>query len=73
MKDPAISGYTLAVIHSGKALTIKTYKTVKGARLAFAKLYGYKARREGVKPEWSVWYPPEHDWLDEKLDVLMDK
>lgn len=72
MKDPSISGYTLAVIHQDKAWTIKNYKTVKGARIAFVKLYGYKAWREDVKPEWSIWYPPVHDWLEEKLNAEMD-
>ncbi len=73
MDDPSISGYTLAIIHQGKVLKLKTYKTVKGARIDFAKIYRDKAWKEGGKPDWSVWYPPDNDWLEEKLDALMDK
>lgn len=63
-------GYRLVVMHQGRLLTDRTYKTVKGARIAFLKLYGYKAWREGTKAEWSVFYPPESQWLNEKFQGI---
>jgi hypothetical protein len=72
MKDQSIQGYTLVVIHQKKALWIKNYKTTKGARRAFLKRFGYKAWREGVRPDWTKFYPPEPDWLEEKLNAEMD-
>ncbi len=63
-------GFRLVVIHQGRLLTDQTYKTVKGARIAFLKHYGYKAWREGTKAEWSVFYPPESQWFHEKFQGL---
>ena len=69
LKSPEITGYTLLVIHEGKALTVKNYKTVRDARIAFSIIYGHKAYEKEVKAQWSVFYPPEHDWLNEKLNA----
>lgn len=63
-------GYRLVVMHRGRLLTDQTYKTVKGARIAFLKLYGYKAWREGARAEWSIFYPPEPQWLNEKFQGI---
>ena len=63
-------GYRLVVMHRGRLLTDRTYKSVKGARIAFLKLYGYKAWREGARAEWSIFYPPEPQWLNKKFQGL---
>lgn len=60
-------GYRLVAIHQGRLLTDEIYKTARGARIAFLKLYGNKAWRNGVKAEWSRFYPPEPEWFGEKL------
>jgi hypothetical protein len=56
-------GYRLVVIHQGELLTNQIYKTAKGARIAFLKFWGYRAWKEGVKPKWSIFYPPDAKWL----------
>lgn len=56
-----VEGYRLIAIHGGKLLIDETYKTAKGARIAFLKFYGYKAWEEGVKPFWTPFYPPEEN------------
>lgn len=63
-------GYRLVVIHQKKLLTDRTYKTAKGARIAFLKLWSYKAWDEGAKAKWTHFYKPDRDWISEKLDFL---
>lgn len=60
-------GYRLVVIHQGSLLTDEIYKTARGARIAFLKRYGNKAWRDGVKADWSRFYPPEPKWLGDKF------
>ncbi len=62
-------GYRLLAIHQGKLIADETYKTPKGARIAFLKFFGDKAWEEGVKPQWTPFYPPEQPWLDEKYRI----
>lgn len=40
---------------------------LKGAWIAFLKLYGYKALGPGVKAEPRLFYPPTKGWIDNKL------
>ncbi len=64
------SGYRLVAIHQGKLLTNQTYKTAKGARIAFLKFWNYRAWKEGVKPKWSQFYLPDAKWLKKKLEQI---
>ena len=59
-------GYRLVVIHQGNLLTDQTYKTAKGAKIAFLKFWSYRVWQEGVKPKWSHFYPPDPKWLEKK-------
>jgi hypothetical protein len=61
------AGYRLCVIHHSAVLADEMYKTLKGAKIGFARRFGYKAWQEGVKPDWSPFYPPGKTWLKEKL------
>lgn len=63
-------GYRMLAIHQGKLIADETYKTPKGAKIAFLKFFGYKAWDEGVKPQWTPFYPPEQPWLDEKYRIM---
>jgi hypothetical protein len=65
-------GYRLIVVHQNRLLTDRTYKTFKGARIAFSKLWSYKAWESGVKPEWSLFYPPEPSWLSDRMKALLN-
>lgn len=60
-------GYRLVVIHQGRLLTDEIYKTARGARIGFLKRYGNKAWRDGVKADWSRFYPPEPNWVGDKF------
>lgn len=59
--------YRLVVLHHGRVLTDACYETLRGARIAFSKLYSHKAWREGVKAQWSHFYDPDSEWLGEKI------
>jgi len=62
--------YRLVAIHQGKLLTNETYKTAKGAKIAFLKFWNYRAWQEGVRPKWSPFYPPDSKWLKEKKEII---
>jgi len=56
--------YRLLVIHLGRLLTDLSYRSFKGARIAFTRLYGQRRWREDVEPEWSELYDPVTEYLD---------
>jgi len=58
--------YRLVALHGGKVLVDASYETPKGARIAFARLYGYKAWSKEIKAEWSHFYDPDTRWLEKK-------
>jgi len=62
-----MNGYRLIVIHQRKLVTDKTYKTPNGAKIAFMKFFAYKRWEEGVKAQWTPFYPP-----DEKCGPLFN-
>ena len=60
-------GYRLVALHNGRVLTDASYESLKGARIAFTKLYSDKAWRRGTKAQWSHFYDPDLRWLEEKI------
>lgn len=58
--------YRLVVFHNKQVLADQSYETLRGAKIAFSKLFQYKAFLNS-KAEWSHLYPPEQEWLDDKL------
>ncbi len=62
--------YRLVVIHNSQVLTDSTYKTVKGAKIAFSRIYNYKAWNERIKPNWSDFYNPTVEWLNERWKTI---
>lgn len=62
--------FRLVVMHNKQLLTYRTYRTLRGARAAFSRLYGAKAWKEGLKPNWSVFYHPAAKWLAERRQVI---
>jgi hypothetical protein len=62
--------YRLVVLHNNHLLIDRHYNTMRGARIAFQKLFKHKAWQEGVKSNWSLSYPPDTDWLEEKTALL---
>ncbi|MCK5057071.1 MAG: hypothetical protein KAT34_10475 [Candidatus Aminicenantes bacterium] len=63
-------GCRLFVIHSGHVKTNRFYDELRGAKIAFARMYNRKSRRKGVKAEWTHLYKPYSGWLDEKIKML---
>jgi hypothetical protein len=59
--------YRLLAIHKKKVLTDRNYRTLRGARIAFEKQFKKMAWRDDVAAEWSHFYPPNRDWIEEKL------
>ncbi len=47
------SGCRLIVTHQERLLLDRLYSTVKGAKIAFAKRYGYRLWQKGVRPVWT--------------------
>jgi hypothetical protein len=62
-------GFRLMVIHRRKLLTDKRYGTAKGAKVAFANLFQYKAWREFIKPIWTPFYDPDSQWPGNMLSA----
>lgn len=62
--------FRLVVIHNRQLLTYKKYETVKGAKIGFSRLYSYKVWKGGIKPNWSVFYNPTTEWLDERREII---
>lgn len=63
-------GYRLVVLRHNRVLTDRHYKTLEGAKIAFARMYGCHAWAERVKPDWSFFYSPDADWLDHKNELI---
>jgi hypothetical protein len=63
-------GYRLIVIHRRKVLTDEIYKTLEEAKRAFLSQYNHKAWKNGIRPNWSHFYPPDTKWLQKNLKLL---
>lgn len=64
------TGYRLVVIHDGLVKTNKCYASLRGAKIAFARMYNRKAWKKGVEPEWGPPHKPSGDWLENKIEIL---
>jgi hypothetical protein len=62
--------YRLVVLQHSRVLLDKEYPTANGGRIAFTRLFKYKAWDETIKAKWSHFYDPEKEWLDEKCRPL---
>ena len=63
-------GYRLIVIHRGAVFIDEIYKTFEDAKRAFFNSYYHRAWRNGVKPNWSHFYPPNAKWLTKQLEKI---
>jgi len=62
--------YRLVALQHNRVLMDKYYPTIRGCKIAFDKLYKDKARAEDVKANWTGFYDPDKDWLEEKQSCL---
>jgi hypothetical protein len=61
--------FRLLAIHGKKILTDRNYPTLRGARIAFRKLFKNHSWSEAVVPEWSHFYPADRDWIENHLSI----
>jgi hypothetical protein len=59
--------FRLVVAHQNQLLLNCVYNTLRGAKIAFSRMFLEKAWREDIKAEWTHPYPPELKWLKKKL------
>lgn len=61
--------YWLVVLRDNRLLTYCSYRTPRGAKIAFSKLYesGWK---KDVKAKWGPSFNPDNEWLNEKLEKV---
>ena len=62
--------YRLFVCHNGKVLTDKMFSSLRGARIAFSKLYGEKCFNKDAKARWSVFFDGDPGTFDPYLPTL---
>jgi hypothetical protein len=62
--------YRLVVLHNNRILTDSHYETLRGAKIAFYKMYSQKAWKMDVRANWSPIYNPDSDWLNAKHKLL---
>jgi hypothetical protein len=63
-------GFRLVVIHQEYVKTDTVYKSLKSAKIAFARMYNRKSWKKGVKPTWSHFNQPDKKWLADKITIL---
>ncbi len=61
--------YRLIATHNDELLIDETYHSGKGAKIAFLKLYWYRAWADGVKPTWTHFFPPEMEWIEKRTKL----
>lgn len=61
--------FRLIAYHNGDILIDQSYPTLRGAKIAFSKLFGYRSWRNNVRAEWSKFYSADISWLDVKTDM----
>ena len=59
--------YKLVVIDKGILLTYKYYKSLRCAKMAFARRYENRNWKKGARARWSTFFPPGIKWLKEKI------
>ncbi len=57
--------YRLLVINEWKLLMDRRYTSLKGARIAFLKFYQNRCWKVELEPEWSEFYDPGAECLNE--------
>ncbi len=62
--------YRLVVLHSGRTLLDCRYTTLKGAKVAFAKMFNRRSWKKHVNPSWSPPFRPDVDWMSEKIEIV---
>ena len=62
--------YRLIVYSHGEILVDKRFKTIRGARIAFFRLFKHKAWGPETKAQWSHFYDPDEDWMEDLMKIV---
>jgi hypothetical protein len=65
--------YRLVAFFHSQVILDKYYPTERGCRNIFQKIFKKQAWKEDVKADWSHFYPPDQDWLEEKQSYLANR
>ena len=58
----------LVVIHRNRLVSYDTYATIRGAKIAFTKLYNRKCWKD-IQPQWTNRYPPLSEWMFKRMGI----
>lgn len=61
----------LLIIQNRKLIVDECYDTLRGAKIAFYRMYKNKCCVKGLKTEWSIAYSPDSRWLSDKLKKVL--
>ena len=64
--------FILAAMNNEKILIKKQYHTIRGAKIAFAKIYSARAWSKDVVQIWSHFYQPELEWLGKYSPIFFN-
>lgn len=62
--------YRLVAKHNRKILIDKIFNSLRGAKIAFSKLFNHRCWQEDLKAEWSVFYKPDAQWLKKRCEGI---
>jgi transcriptional regulator with XRE-family HTH domain len=62
--------YRLVALHKQRILCDCYFLSFEECKIAFDRLFKEKTWKEGVKADWSHFYPPEKEWLAKKQSYL---
>ena len=65
------NGFHLVVIHHRQVMMDKVFKSVRGAKISFSKLFKDKTWKENIQVDWSRFYSPEKYWIVEKNQIVL--
>lgn len=59
--------FHLIITHKGRIVSSTPYGTLRGAKIAFSKLFKHRGWKKNIKAEWSGFYEPDYNWVKKKL------
>jgi len=62
--------FELLALSKKELLYRKEYKTLRGARIAFMKLYGRRLNLDLCHPAWTKFYKPEPGWVENLIQLF---
>jgi hypothetical protein len=65
--------YRLVALHKQRVLCDCYFLSYEECQIAFDKLFKEKTWKEGVKADWSHFYPPDQNWLAKKQSYLENR